>query len=70
VSREQLFAAFFFGVFLFLLYQLYLFLAAFSAPLLWAGILALTFYPLTTWLVRALAAAARSRRSRSCSSSP
>jgi predicted PurR-regulated permease PerM len=53
VSREQLFAAFFFGVFLFLLYQLYLFLAAFSAPLLWAGILALTFYPLTTWLVRA-----------------
>jgi predicted PurR-regulated permease PerM len=53
VSREQLFAAFFFAVFLFLLYQLYLFLAAFSAPLLWAAILALTFYPLTTWLVRA-----------------
>jgi predicted PurR-regulated permease PerM len=53
VSREQLFAAFFFAVFLFLLYQLYLFLAPFSAPLLWAGILALTFYPLTAWLVDA-----------------
>jgi predicted PurR-regulated permease PerM len=53
VSREQLFAAFFFAVFLFLLYQLYLFLSAFFAPLLWAAILALTFYPLTTWLVRA-----------------
>jgi len=53
VTREQLFAAFFFAVFLFLLYQLYLFVAAFFAPLLWAGILALTFYPLTAWLVRA-----------------
>jgi predicted PurR-regulated permease PerM len=53
VSREQLFAAFFFAVFLFLLYQLYLFLAAFFAPLVWAAILALTFYPLTTWLVKA-----------------
>jgi predicted PurR-regulated permease PerM len=53
VSREQLFAAFFFAVFLFLLYQLYLFLSSFFAPLLWAAILALTFYPLTTWLTRA-----------------
>ncbi len=53
MSREQLFAAFFFAVFLFLLYQLYLFVAAFFAPLVWAGILALTFYPLTAWLVRA-----------------
>jgi predicted PurR-regulated permease PerM len=52
VSREQLFAAFFFAVFLFLLYQVYLFLAGFFAPLLWAAILALTFYPLTTWLTR------------------
>jgi predicted PurR-regulated permease PerM len=51
VSREQLFAAFFFAVFLFLLYQLYLFVAAFFAPLLWAAILALAFYPLTTRLV-------------------
>jgi predicted PurR-regulated permease PerM len=53
VSREQLFAAFFFAVFLFLLYQLYLFVSAFFAPLLWAAILALTFYPLTSWLTRA-----------------
>jgi predicted PurR-regulated permease PerM len=52
VSREQLFAAFFFAVFLFLLYQLYLFLSPFFAPLVWAGILALAFYPLTTWLAR------------------
>src|SRR5438128_2881110 len=54
VSREQLFAAFFFAVFLFLLHQLYLFLIPFFAPLVWAGILALTFAPLTSWLVRAL----------------
>ena len=54
VSREQLFAAFFFAVLLFLLYQLYLFLIPFFAPLVWAGILALTFAPLTSWLVRAL----------------
>ncbi|HYR96760.1 MAG TPA: AI-2E family transporter [Candidatus Binatus sp.] len=53
MSREQLFAAFFFAVFLFLLYQLYLFLSPFFAPLVWAGILALTFYPLTNWLGRA-----------------
>jgi predicted PurR-regulated permease PerM len=51
VSREQLFAAFFFAVFLFLLYQLYLFVAAFFAPLVWAAILALAFYPLTNRLV-------------------
>lgn len=53
MSREQLFAAFFFAAFLFLLYQLYLFVSAFGAPLLWAAILALTFYPLTTRLVHA-----------------
>ena len=39
MSREQLFAAFFFAVFLFLLWQLYLFLAPFFAPLVWAAIL-------------------------------
>jgi len=59
VSREQLFAAFFFAVFFFLLYQLYLFLSAFFVPLVWAAILALTFYPLTAWLVRVF----RGRRS-------
>jgi predicted PurR-regulated permease PerM len=52
MSREQLFAVFFFAVFLFLLYELYLFLVPFAAPLVWAAILALTFYPLTAWLTR------------------
>jgi predicted PurR-regulated permease PerM len=52
VSREQLFAAFFFAVLLFLLYQAYLFLAPFAMPLFWAAILALTFYPLTARVVR------------------
>jgi predicted PurR-regulated permease PerM len=54
VSREHLFAAFFFAVFVFLLYQLALFLAPFFVPLVWAAILALTFYPLTFWLTGAL----------------
>lgn len=52
MSQERLFAAFFFAVLLLLLYQLFLFLAAFFAPLFWAVILALTFSPLTTRLVR------------------
>ena len=54
MPREQLFAAFFFAVFLFLLYQLGLFLAPFFTPLVWAAILALTFYPLTFWLTAML----------------
>lgn len=53
MSRERLFAAFFFVVFFALLYQLFVLLVPFAAPLVWAAILALTFYPLTTWLVRA-----------------
>jgi predicted PurR-regulated permease PerM len=53
VSRELLFAAFFFAVFMFLLYELFQFLAASAGPLLWAAILALTFYPFTTRLTRA-----------------
>lgn len=53
MSREHLFAAFFLACYVFLLYQLYLFLAPFAGPLVWAAILALTFYPLTTWLTRA-----------------
>ena len=52
MSRERLFAAFFFVVLGLLLYQLFLFLAPFLRPLAWAAILALTFYPLTTWLIR------------------
>jgi predicted PurR-regulated permease PerM len=54
VSRENLFAAFFFAVFVFLLYQLGLFLAPFFEPLVWAAILALVFYPLTFWLTGVL----------------
>lgn len=54
MSREHLFAAFFFAVFAFLLYQLALFLAPFFTPLVWAAILALTFYPLTHGLTRLL----------------
>ena len=50
MSRELLFAAFFFAVFMFLLYEVFQFLAASSGPLLWAAILALTFYPFTTRL--------------------
>jgi predicted PurR-regulated permease PerM len=53
VSRERLFAAFFFVVFALLLYQLFRLLEPFAGPLVWAAILALTFYPATTWLVRA-----------------
>lgn len=45
MTRSQLFAAFFFGVFLFLLYQLYRILEGFLAPLAWAALLALIFYP-------------------------
>jgi len=52
VSREVLFAAFFFAAFLFLLYAFYLFVSAFFGPLVWAAILALTFYPINDWLVR------------------
>ncbi len=53
MSRERLFGAFFFVTLGLLLYQLFLFLTPFFRPLAWAAILALTFYPLTTWLVRA-----------------
>ena len=52
MSRGQLSAAFFFAVFLFLIYQVYLFVAPFLAPLTWAAILALTFSPLTTVVFR------------------
>jgi len=45
MSRQQLFAAFFFAVFLFLLAQLYSLFFAFLVPLIWAVIFVLTFYP-------------------------
>jgi len=46
MTRQQLFAAFFFAVFLFLLSQLYALFAAFLKPLMWTVILVLTFYPI------------------------
>ncbi len=52
MSRQQVFAAFFFGAFLFLLYQLYLVFSGFLAPLAWAILLAVTFHPLQVRLVR------------------
>jgi predicted PurR-regulated permease PerM len=67
VSRENLFAAFFFVVFVFLLYQLGLFLSPFFRPAAGAVILALTFYPLTDWLTACCAAGARWLRSSSSS---
>jgi predicted PurR-regulated permease PerM len=51
VARGLLAAAFFFAVFLLLLYQLFLFFAPFWTPIAWATILSLTFYPATPWLV-------------------
>jgi predicted PurR-regulated permease PerM len=44
-ARNQLFGAFFFAVFLFLLYQLYQVFSPFLAPMIWAVILALATYP-------------------------
>jgi predicted PurR-regulated permease PerM len=55
MSRQQLFAAFFFAVFLFLLAQLYSLLSGFLAPLVWTVILVLTFYPLYSMLLELLA---------------
>lgn len=54
MTRQQLFAAFFFAVFLFLLYQFYLMFQEFLAPLAWAALLALFFYPLYSRLTRLL----------------
>jgi predicted PurR-regulated permease PerM len=46
MTRQQLFAAFFFAVFLFLLSQLYALFVVFLKPLMWTVILVLTFYPI------------------------
>jgi predicted PurR-regulated permease PerM len=54
MTREQLFAAFFFVAFLYLLYQFYLILSFFVGPLSYAGLLAFICYPLHTRLRRAL----------------
>ena len=45
MTRDQLFAAFFFIAFAFLLWQFYRVFSAFLAPIAWAAILALVFYP-------------------------
>ena len=52
VAREQIFAGFFFAVFLFLLYQLYRVLSGFLGPIVWAAILTLLFYPLYQRVLR------------------
>jgi len=54
VTRQQLFAAFFFAVFLFLLLQLYHLFYLFLTPLIGAVILVLTLYPLYTLLLSLL----------------
>lgn len=54
MTRQQLFAVFFFAVFLFLLVQLYALLSLFLVPLIWAVILVLTFYPVYTFLLQLL----------------
>ena len=54
MTRQQLFAAFFFAVFLFLLAQLYSLFSAFLVPLIWTIIFVLTFYPLYTLLLSLL----------------
>jgi len=51
MTRQQLFAAFFFAVLLFLLSQLYSLFAFFLKPLAWTIILVLTFYPLYNFLL-------------------
>ena len=54
MRREQLFAAFFFIAFCFLLYQVYRILSDFIGPLSYAGLLAFIFYPLQVRLRTAL----------------
>jgi len=54
VAREQVFAGFFFAMFLFLLYQLYRVFTPFLGPIVWAAVLALVFYPLYVRVLRAL----------------
>lgn len=46
LARGQVVVFFFFAAFLFLLYQLYSVFAGFLAPIIWAAILAMLFFPL------------------------
>lgn len=52
MTRQQLFAAFFFAALLYLLFQFYVIFSVFLGPLSWAALLALVFYPLNARLVR------------------
>ncbi len=52
MTRQQLFAVFFFAAFLFLLLQLYALFALFLKPLMWTVILVLTFYPVFAIFLR------------------
>lgn len=54
MTREQIFAAFFFAVFFFLLYEFYLIFSVFLVPLTWAALLAFIFYPLQARLTHVL----------------
>jgi predicted PurR-regulated permease PerM len=54
MTRQQLFAAFFFAVFFFLLYEFYRIFQVFLVPLTWAALLAFIFYPLQARLTSAL----------------
>jgi len=54
MTRQPLFAAFFFAVLLFLLYQFYLMFSVFLIPLTWAALLAIVFYPLLLRLTHLL----------------
>lgn len=52
MSRETLFAAFFFVALGFFLYHVYQVFSGFLAPAAWAVVLALVFYPVERWLRR------------------
>jgi predicted PurR-regulated permease PerM len=54
ITRAHLFALAFFGVFIFLLYQMARLLAPFSAALLWAAIITLALHPLHQRVLRLL----------------
>jgi predicted PurR-regulated permease PerM len=54
MTREHLFAAFFFAVFFYLLYQTFRIFAPFLQPMIWGSVLALTFFPLSARLTRVL----------------
>jgi predicted PurR-regulated permease PerM len=54
MSREQLFAGFFFAVFVYLLYQTFLVFSPFLNPIVWGSVFALTFTPLQLRLVALL----------------